>query len=153
VAVSVWLFSYGSNNPAQLAERLERPAHTLDPHAAVLTGYERVFRGMSRRWGGGTASLVHKPGARVHGYVAKVYARDLHVLDRFEGVGLGIYERRMVRVWTRRDEFLDAVVYVHTSDEFNWPSPAYLVAVAHTIASFWRNEDGSPVTPADIPVR
>lgn len=147
------LFSYGSNSPAQLAKRLERPVHTLRARAAVLGGYERVFRGMSRRWGGGSASLAPKPEARTYGYIAEVDAQDLRTLDRFEGVGLGIYERKRVRVSTREGEAVDAIVYVHTSDEFNWPSPAYHVAVARTVASFWRNEDGSPVTPADIKVR
>jgi|SRR5271165_1500851 len=148
-----YLFSYGSNNPAQLEERL---GHDVEMFAAYLPGYCRVFRGFSRRWGGGTASL--EPCERTtYGYVAVVSARDLTTLDRYEGVGAGIYRREIVHVRAQdvRDAagLLRAVAYVHTSNVFSAPTRAYLDAVARTIGTFWHNPDGSPVTPANISVR
>jgi len=147
-----FLFCYGSNNPQQLADRLGR--RNVTSHAAYLEGYERVFRGFSRNWGGGTASLRRKDGAVTFGYVAKVSPRDLDALDRFEGVGLGIYKRSMLEVivpdLTARQHF--AVGYVSRKREFNPPTWDYLEAVADTISAFWQGENG-PVTVDDIPIR
>jgi hypothetical protein len=142
------LFSYGSNNPKQLADRL---GHSFNSEAAYLPGYQRVFRGFSQRWGGGTASMQKASGGAVFGYVAQVSAADLAQLDRFEGVGLGIYRRSKVKPIVDGSR-VDAIAYIHTSREFNRPTDAYLDAVAKTIGSFWRGEHGA-VGRSDIIVR
>lgn len=144
-----WLFSYGSNNPDQLAHRL---GHTgFEVTAAVLPGYERVFRGFSRRWSGGTASLRKKRGANTYGFLAKVSSSDLATLDRFEGVPMGVYERAKVDV-EAEGGIITAYAYIHTSTEFNAPSRAYLEAVAKTISGFWSGSSGR-VTADQIPIR
>jgi hypothetical protein len=55
----MYLFSYGSNHPDQLADRLER---VVRGYGASLHGYRRVFRGHSQLWGGGVASLRKASG-------------------------------------------------------------------------------------------
>lgn len=147
--MTTWLFCYGSNDPDQLASRIFRKDFEVAP--AYVNGYERVFRGFSRRWQGGTASLQQKPGARTFGYVASVTARDLAMLDQYEGVHHGIYRRDVIEVETPSAK-RDAQVYVHTSVEFAEPSKEYLRAVAKTIGGFWLGKGGK-VLPSDIPVR
>jgi gamma-glutamylcyclotransferase (GGCT)/AIG2-like uncharacterized protein YtfP len=143
------LFCYGSNNPTQLAERIGEDFQVMPAH---LEGYQRVFRGFSRNWGGGTASIKKVRGGTVFGYVAIVSRDALARLDQFEGVPQGIYKRQKLTV-EGPDGPVEAVAYVHTSTEFNKPSAAYLAAVARTVSGFWSNADGSAVTVADIPIR
>ena len=123
------LFSYGSNSPAQLRTRLGRP---VSASAAKLPGYERVYRGQSKRWGGGVASLRRRRGRTTHGSVVPITKKDLSVLDRFEGVGAGKYKRvkKTVAVredgkWARRP----AVMYTSTSRRASMPTDEYLKAV------------------------
>lgn len=143
-----YLFSYGSNHPAQLAERLGHPVVTLP---AVLQGYERVFRGHSRFWNGaGVASVEKKRGGHVYGLVCIVTKDDIAKMDRFEGVPFA-YTRKKVTV-TVNGEKMPAHVYVAKSREFNPPARDYLKAIARTINTHWRGDDGR-VQPEDIPIR
>lgn len=147
----MYLFSYGSNHPTQLANRLgHKPAFMK---GAVLDGYVRVFRGFSTTWQGGVASLEKKRGGQVFGYVSSVSQEDLKTLDRYEGVALGRYKRTNVTVTTVEEEELRAVAYVSLSEDFNQPSQSYLEAVAKTIAAFWKNTSGKTPTAKDITIR
>lgn len=145
----MWLFSYGSNHPAQLAERLGRKVKT---RAASLEGYERVFRGWSQNWGGGVASLQPKRGAVVYGLVAKVSSADLAKMDRFEGIASGNYKRKKLPVVLGDGTNAMAVAYVSTSTEKNAPTHEYLQAVAKTIGAHWRGDSGA-VSWRDVTVR
>ncbi|NIP74067.1 MAG: gamma-glutamylcyclotransferase, partial [Gammaproteobacteria bacterium] len=62
---TILYFAYGSNlHPPQMHERC--PTCTvLQP--ATLADYRLVFCGHSEHWGGGVASVVTAPGARVEG--------------------------------------------------------------------------------------
>jgi hypothetical protein len=149
------LFSYGSNHPAQLSERL---GHPVVPSAAYLPGWGRVFRGHSRRWGGAVATLERDATRTAFGLVIPVSPADLAVMDVAEGVALGLYRRAKitVRVLTedRREEDRQAVVYLRarppSEDPLGAPTTAYREAVARTIGTFWNNPDGSPVRASDI---
>lgn len=151
------LFCYGSNHPAQLAQRLGRP---VQGEAAYLPGWGRTFRGHSARWGGAVANVEPDLARTVYGYVTPVSEADLGTLDLAEGVGLGLYRRVRLGVDVRdgrgRDTPREAVAYVRAArparDPLGAPTVAYLEAVARTIGEFWRNADGSAVTPADLVV-
>jgi gamma-glutamylcyclotransferase (GGCT)/AIG2-like uncharacterized protein YtfP len=144
------LFSYGSNHPAQMAERLERSVETM---GAFLPDYVRVFRGWSQRWGGGVASLKKEKGGVVFGLVVEVDWADLEKMDRFEGVASGNYKRTNVSVVLATGERAKAVAYVSTSAEFNAPSRGYLDAVAKTVDTHWRGDGNVRITWKDITVR
>lgn len=144
------LFSYGSNHPAQMAERLGRDVETM---GAFAPGFERCFRGWSQRWGGGVASLRKVEHAQVFGLVTKVTAKDLLKMDRFEGVATGNYKRRDIAVVLPSGRRAKAVAYVSTSNEFNKPSREYLEAVARTVGTHWRGDEDSKITWEDITVR
>lgn len=150
------LFSYGSNGPDQLKERLKRD---VDGEPAHLPGWGRVFRGHSPRWGGAVATLEADSERVAYGWVCEVDEADLETLDRYEGVAQGAYRRVMLSVLVRRgdhDERARAVAYVRArppqQDPAAPPSNAYRAAVARTVGAFWCNPDGSVVGPADIDV-
>jgi GNAT superfamily N-acetyltransferase len=147
------LFSYGSNSVRQLSERL---GHPLDEtYGAYAPDHQRIFRGWSHGWGGGVASIEPKQGMTTYGYVAVVSPRDLRVLDRYEGVGIGAYERKLVDVVLRTGDGpkkQKALFYRATSKRFNAPSQSYKQAVAQNIRQFWRGSGGT-VTAQDITVR
>lgn len=145
-----YLFSYGSNSPRQLQERL---GHSVTGRSAYAPGWKRVFRGYSYGWDGGVASMERDADYTTFGFVAPVSMRDLYLLDRYEGVESDNYRRHIIEVVTSDGERLKAVAYLATSREFNEPSEAYLDAVTETIGQFWREPDGAKVTKKDIPVR
>ena len=138
------LFSYGSNYPARLAERL---GHGVETWRASAPGYERVFRGYSTRWGGGVASLLQSVGAETLGHVTQVTEDDLRVLDAREGVP-NAYTRVVIPVFTDHG-LIDAWAYIARSTTFYAPTQAYLEACAQTISAHsWK-----PVSWQDIQVR
>lgn len=143
----VLLFSYGSNGVEQLAERLGHPVETAP---AYLRDYKRVFRGASRRWGGGgVAHLKKHRGGVVYGLVAIVTPADLDVLDRHEGVPT-VYDRTQVTV--HAPEAQPAIAYVRVDGAlFNPPSRAYLEACAKTVGAYWRGAHGR-VTADDFEI-
>ena len=140
------LFSYGSNHPAQLAERLGHPVVT---GGAYLPGHIRIFRGDSKRWAGGVASLAARAGGVAFGLVTPVTAEDLARMDGFEGAG---YKRIRVRVTLVDGRQKDAWAYVSRSEEFHEPSRIYLEAVAKTVNAHWHGAGGKKVTWRDIDV-
>jgi len=141
------LFSYGSNHPKQLSERIGR---RVKGAPAFAPGMCRVFRGWSQRWEGGVASL--EAGAcTTFGYVAKVTEDELRILDQYEGIASGNYRRSTVKVTVGAEE-KSAIAYIATSRKKSKPSEAYLEAVALTIGTFWSGE-GGPVRVRDIPIR
>jgi len=142
------LFSYGSNHPAQLAERLEHPVET---RSAYVDNYARAFRGRSQRWGGGVATLIPQSGARTYGHAADVTPADLRVLDAREGVPAS-YTRTKLTVKVDGGTAV-AWVYLARSAEVVPPSRPYLEAIAKTINAHWTGEGGRPVTWRDITVR
>jgi len=150
------VFSYGSNNPKQLSERIGR---RIKGTGAYLPKFGRVFRGWSNNWGGGVASVVPDSSRNVYGYVADVDADELYYLDRKEGVLMRRpkYERisKMVMVRQPNGSYKRkrAQIYVSLSDEFNPPTRAYLNATAKTIDQFWRGRGDSRITYRDIPIR
>lgn len=128
------LFCYGSNNPEQLRQRIGEPKSTTGAYAPR---HKRVFRGRSKKWNGGVASLVASTGRPAHGYVAEVTESQLALMDQYEGIASGNYTREFVPVVVDGKP-TKAIAYVSTSTEFNEPSDAYLEAVLKTIAPFWQ---------------
>jgi gamma-glutamylcyclotransferase (GGCT)/AIG2-like uncharacterized protein YtfP len=156
-ACGLFLFCYGSNNTRQLAERL---GHVVCARPAMLVNRQRVFRGKSRRWGGGVATLVPGKGMQVLGTLVEVDKNDLKMLDQVEGVAQGAYVRRnvqaivveeAVRGRKAKTREVTAYVYLATSKEFHAPSREYLEACAKTVGEFWK-DDGKKVTWKSFPV-
>jgi gamma-glutamylcyclotransferase len=113
----VWYFAYGSNmNPARLSDqRLKERAVQMGPRiGGRLDGWRLTFNKVARSPAGAAAgNIVEAPGETVHGTLNEMPDAGLEVLDIWEGVAGGHYERRTVPV-VRADtgEAVDAVVYI-----------------------------------------
>ena len=147
--MNIKLFCYGSNNSEQLSIRIGVPVMPLDP--GYVQDYQRVFRGHSKNWGGGTATIIKAPGKTVYGGIATIPEYGLDILDRFEGVAAGKYLRSKVTVMDDNDKPVECFVYLSTSKEFGKPTKDYLQAVAKTVGSCWGEED-EELTWKDFPV-
>ena len=151
------LFCFGSNNPRQLMERLTLPDQKMEVWTqkyikkARLLDHQRVFRGLSKRWGGGTASVQCFKNSVVHGFVAFLSTKQLEILDRREGVFMSPpkYIRTKKEVEIGR-ECISSFLYVATSPVFFPPTEQYLQNVAETISIFW--PESGIVCANDIPV-
>lgn len=112
-----WYFAYGSNMDADrlFAKRLQPEGVAAGERiAGRLDGWRLVFNKVARTpVGAGAGNIVLAAGDAVHGTLNALPAKGLEILDRFEGVAAGHYERRTVRVMrsdTKAD--VDAVTYV-----------------------------------------
>ena len=114
-----WYFAYGSNmDPERLfADRLEKAGVPAGRRiAGRLDGWRLTFDKLARKPpGAGAGNIVPDPAGIVHGTLNLLPPAGFAVLDRFEGVVDGHYERRIVRV--RRGEAdgggdVEAITYV-----------------------------------------
>ena len=138
------LFCFGSNNPRQLTQRVGPPKGI---YAAFAPYHKRVFRGWSRNWQGGVATLVPSTSRPAYGYAAELSMAQIKDMDEYEGVSSGLYTRRLINVVVDivvydqdapQGEERQAYAYLKESTEFNAPSLDYLKAVAATIGTFWQ---------------
>jgi gamma-glutamylcyclotransferase len=112
-----WYFAYGSNlNPARLVDdRLKPKGVALGLRVGGrLDGWRLTFDKIARApKGAGAGNIVVEPGNVVHGTLNEMPLAGLDVLDVWEGVAGGHYERRTVPV-VRADtgDTVDAVTYV-----------------------------------------
>ena len=112
-----WYFAYGSNmNPARLVDdRLKPKGVALDRRiGGRLDGWRLTFDKVARApKGAGAGNIVVAPGSIVHGTLNEMPPAGLDVLDVWEGVAVGHYDRRAVPV-LRADtgDIVEAVTYV-----------------------------------------
>jgi gamma-glutamylcyclotransferase len=112
-----WYFAYGSNmSVARLLDgRLAQKGVAMGARiGGRLDGWELAFNKIARApAGAGAGNIVVAPGKAVHGTLNEMPDAGLSVLDVWEGVATGHYERRILSV-LRADtgEAVDAVVYV-----------------------------------------
>jgi len=109
-------FAYGSNMSRSLMRRRCPGARALGP--ARLDGWRFVITR------DGYASLVHDPGARVHGVLWRLTPRDLAALNAYESLDRRLYVRRVlpVLIGARRRA---ALVYVGPGRAPGRPQPGY----------------------------
>ncbi len=112
-----WYFAYGSNmDAARLFDQRLAPKGVPrgERVAGRLDGWRLAFDKPSRLLkGGAAASIVPDTAGVVHGTLNALPDSGFEVLDIYEGVAAGHYERRTIRV-VRSDsgEEVDAIVYV-----------------------------------------
>ena len=112
-----WYFAYGSNmNAFRLFEERLKPEGVAagERIAGRLDGWRLAFNKRGRTpTGAGAANIVEAPGEVVHGTLNLLPSRGFEVLDRYEGVAGGHYERRTVPiVRADTDATVEAVTYV-----------------------------------------
>ena len=112
-----WYFAYGSNMDAErlFAERLVPEGVPAGPRiAGRLDHWRLAFDKRARRpEGAGAGNIVPRDGAVVHGTLNLLPAKGFAILDRYEGVKDGHYERRTLSV-RRGDDgtIVEAITYV-----------------------------------------
>ncbi len=111
-----WYFAYGSNmNAVRLFEDRLKPEGVAagERIAGRLDGWRLAFNKRGRVDGTGAGNIVLAPGAIVHGTLNLLPPQGFDVLDRYEGVAGGHYERRTVTV-VRGDSgaAVEAITYV-----------------------------------------
>lgn len=105
----VWYFAYGSNmDPGQMIDRKIRFSAAS---RAVLKEHTLVFNRYSVTYGAGVADIIPKQGGAVEGVLYLVTERALKVLDKFEGVARGLYQRAFVVVEDEKGTPHRAVCY------------------------------------------
>ncbi len=160
--MSYYLFSYGSNNPTQLSERLNKNIDVIIP--AYYPNHKLAFGSTSKKWLGGVATMIPSQSLKsftnntnntniikknlkfknnVFGYLTNVSNTDLKILDKFEAVGIGKYMRKIIKVKTIDGDTIQAYAYFLTPEYIKWvekPSDEYLRAIFKTQYMFWSNE-------------
>ena len=112
-----WYFAYGSNmNAARLLDgRLAQKGVAMGRRiGGRLDGWELAFNKIARSpAGAGAGNIVPMLGKAVHGTLNEMPEAGLDVLDIWEGVAGGHYERRCLPI-TRADtgEIVEAVAYI-----------------------------------------
>ena len=139
-----WYFAYGSNmNALRLFDERLKPEGVPagERIAGRLDGWRLAFNKRGRVPGTGAGNIVLAPGEVVHGTLNLLPAKGFEVLDRYEGVAGGHYERRIVPV-VRGDTGVpvEAITYIAllTGEDLR-PTRAYL---GHLLA-------GRDLLPAD----
>lgn len=112
----IWYFAYGSNmNAVRLFEERLKPEGVAagERIAGRLDGWRLAFNKAGRPPGAGAGNIVVAPGEVVHGTLNLLPPKGFEVLDRYEGVAGGHYERRHVPV-LRGDTgaTIEAITYV-----------------------------------------
>ena len=114
-------FAYGSNLQASVMRNRCPSASAVC--SARLTGYEFVIAGF------GAATIRRRAGSTVYGRLWTINHNDIHGLDQFEGVGLGVYSRRLVRVVAEDGQTIHAHVYIACPTETGFAHTEYLGGV------------------------
>jgi gamma-glutamylcyclotransferase (GGCT)/AIG2-like uncharacterized protein YtfP len=112
-------FAYGSNMSVPMMQRMCPDARCEG--RAILPGYH-VF--ITRE---GYASIRRASGARVHGVLWRLTARDLAALNAYENLAGGLYRAAMMSVLANTR--LAALVYVARSQGRGRPRPGYMEIV------------------------
>ncbi|MBL6614101.1 MAG: gamma-glutamylcyclotransferase [Reyranella sp.] len=139
-----WYFAYGSNMSAErlFEERLKPEGVAMSERVAGrLDGWRLAFNKQGRVAGTGAGNIMLAPGEAVHGTLNLLPAKGFDILDKYEGVAGGHYERQRVRV-VRGDggAIVEAITYVAllVAEDLR-PTRAYL---GHLLA-------GRDLLPAD----
>ncbi|MDT0308117.1 gamma-glutamylcyclotransferase [Streptomyces sp. DSM 44917] len=123
--------AYAGNLDPRLMAR--RAPHSPLRGTGWLTGWRLTFGGEEMGWEGALATIVESAGppAAPDVFVAlyDIAPMDEEALDRWEGVGMGIYRRARLHVHTL-DGTVPAWVYVLNAYEGGLPSARYLGEVA-----------------------
>ncbi|MFA7059900.1 MAG: gamma-glutamylcyclotransferase family protein [Pedobacter sp.] len=153
-------FAYGSNmNQGQISSRCYKPEVIA---IARLSNHGISFFGYSKRWDGGEATLVSKPGEDLWGVVYKLSFFDSERLDSWQDVrldGTGSYFLFPTKVVDKDGNNYPVLLYKKFfSDEPRFPSTEYLDTIVSGAesrgipAGYIERLKGIETKPASFPV-
>jgi hypothetical protein len=128
--------AYAGNLDPRLMAR--RAPHSPLRGTGWITGWRLTFGGEEMGWEGALATIVeaasHARPSEVFVALYDIAPMDEEALDRWEGVGMGIYRRTRIRVHTLDGDLL-AWAYVLNGYEGGLPSARYLGELADAAES------------------
>ena len=150
--VGNYLFCYGSNSENQLKKRLN--LKELNVKKAYLPNYVRIFAGQSKKWNGGTASIIPtEEDYYVKGIIVYLKEDDLKKLDKFEGAHKNlnpfskkdnVYRRNYVTVKDSNDNDIRCLTYIKNNHSWMaYPSNEYLEAIKNNMKKYWPELDAT----------
>jgi gamma-glutamylcyclotransferase (GGCT)/AIG2-like uncharacterized protein YtfP len=110
-------------------QMLERCPHSPAAGTGWLNGWRLTFGGEELGWDGALAMVVPDPDSQVFVALYDVSSQDHAMLDYWEGVEEGLYNKIKLRVSTLDGEML-AWVYILDAYEGGLPSARYLGLIA-----------------------
>ncbi|MFC1899086.1 gamma-glutamylcyclotransferase family protein [Chloroflexota bacterium] len=127
-------FAYGSNLSKN--QMRERCPESNPAFPATLPNYKLVFSGWSRRWRGGTASIKHSRGDKVHGAIYEISDKDLRQLDRYEGYPTS-YNRLNITVFDEDGTAHEAMTYIKSGQLEETDSSREYAIITHEGYKDW----------------
>ena len=124
--------AYAANLDARLMSR--RAPHSPLRGTGWVNGWRLTFGGEQMGWQGALATVVEDPCAQLFVALYDIAPMDEDAMDRWEGVGLGIYRRTRLRVHAL-DGDATAWAYVLNGYEGGLPSARYLGDIADAAES------------------
>ena len=123
----MYYFAYASNlNKKQMRERAPESKPMF---VATLPNYKLVFAGWSRRWRGGSATIMLSRDDKVLGALYEVSEKDLRRLDSYEDCPRS-YNRINVTVFDEDGNAVRTVTYIKAGRlEETQPSKEYLAVI------------------------
>lgn len=148
-----FLFCYGSNSIEQIKKRLNIKKK-IDVKKAYLPNHIRIFAGHSKKWNGGTATVIKtNEDYYVKGTIIYLSETELEKLDKYEGANKNmnpfskidnIYRRKYIKVKDPNDNYISCIIYVkNKKDWISYPSDEYLNAIKKNISIYWPELDVS----------
>jgi cation transport regulator ChaC len=77
----------------------------------------------------GVATLVPEDGSAVHGILWHLSKADERTLDRYEGVGIGLYSKTTMQVCRDDGRRIEALVYLAKDDHPGRARPGYVEGI------------------------
>lgn len=124
--------AYGMNlDPERMAKRAPHsPLHG----SGWLLDWRLTFGGEEVSWEGPLCTVVEDPGHQVYVALYDITPADEKLLDEWEGVNIGLWQKIRVRVSTL-DGDVTAWLYVLDAYEGGLPTAAYLGMLADAVES------------------
>lgn len=117
-------FAYGSNlNQTRMKKRC--PGSFVWARGR-MEGYQIIFGGHSRTWGGAVANIIPWGNGHVDGVIYKVTSDDVKRLDKAEGHPRAYKRVTMPAIAYLNDEIwdVDVITYIKKSADFKFGPPA-----------------------------
>ncbi|RJR10580.1 hypothetical protein C4588_02990 [Candidatus Parcubacteria bacterium] len=142
-----WFFSYAEFGPEGLSKLLQKAPFCSLP--AVVANHQVIFRGKSRKWGGGHSTIEPKKGNRVFGAAHLITSEELELITRYYR---DAYKAKVlpIIISVTQDKF-SAVTFVFAKDEeITSPSDDSSKEIIKNLKFFWGQDSGKAPTLEDF---
>ena len=113
-----YYFAYGSN--MDIAQMSQRCPFAVFAGAGKIHGYKFIINSC------GAATIIPQKSGEVYGVLWNITKINERVLDKYEGVKWGKYEKLTIDVELTKGKSVPALTYVARDNTFGAPSPGYM---------------------------